>query len=78
MSEFGIKIIQITNMDPIFKGTSVIIVGLIALFFAWWMKEKWKEPLRGGLLVFISLSIFIILYGLYILVFQPNWWKLPY
>lgn len=78
MSEFGVKLIQFTNMNPIFKGSSVAIVGVLALLFALWMKKKWGEPLRGGFLVFIGLAVFIILYGLYILIFQPNWWALPY
>ncbi len=78
MREFGVKLIQFTNMNPIFKGTSVAIVGILALLFALWMKERWKEPIRGGFLVFIALAIFIVLYGLFILVFQPRWWDLPY
>jgi len=78
MNEFGVRIIQFTNMNPIFKGASVTIVGLLALFFALWMRDKWKEPLRGGFLIFIGFSIFIILYGLFILIFRPQWWSLPY
>ena len=72
------KFIQFTDMSPIFKGGSVTIVGLFALLFALWMHRRWKEPLRGGFLVFIGVSIFIVLFGLYILIFQPQWWKLPY
>ncbi len=78
MEEWKVQFIEIINMNPIFKGAAVIIVGLLALFFAWWMRERWKEPLKGGFLVFVGLSIFIVLYGLYILVLQPNWWALPY
>ena len=78
MNEFGVKLVQFTNMNPVFKGSSVIIAGLLALLFAFWMRWRWKEPVRGGFLVFIGLSIFIVLYGLYILIFQPQWWKLPY
>lgn len=78
MNELGIKVIQATNMSPIFKGAAVTFVGFLALLFAWWMKEKWAEPLKAGFIVFIALSVFTILYGLYILVFQPNWWALPY
>ena len=66
------------NMNPSFKGGAIIVVGLLALLFALFMKVKFKEPLRGGFLVFVSLSIFFVLTGLYILVFQPNWWALPY
>jgi hypothetical protein len=78
MNEFGVRLIQFTNMNPVFKGASVTIAGLMALLFALWMKERWKEPLKGGFLVFIGLSIFIILYGLFILIFRPQWWSLPY
>ena len=78
MNEWGVKIIQFTNMDPLFKGMSVTIAGFIALLFAWWVRERFKEPLKGHFLVFIALSTFIVLYGLYILVFRPNWWALPY
>jgi hypothetical protein len=78
MNEWGIKIVQFTNMSPIFKGLAVIIIGLLALVFAWWMKKRWQEPLQGGFLVFMALAVFILLYGLFILFFQPQWWKLPY
>jgi hypothetical protein len=78
MSDWGIRFIQFINMNPTFKGGTVTVVGLVALLFAFWMKERWKEPLKGGFLIFIGLSVFIVLYGLYILIFQPQWWKLPY
>jgi len=42
------------------------------------MRAKWKEPLKGGFLVFIGLAVFIVLYGFFILIFRPNWWALPY
>lgn len=78
MYELGVKIIQFTNMSPVFKGTSLMIVGILALLFAWWMKRRWKEPVKGGFLIFIGLAVFIVLYGLFILIFQPHWWDLPY
>lgn len=78
MSAWGIRFIQFTNMSPIFKGGSVTVVGLIALLFAFWMNRRWKEHLEGGFLVFIGVSIFITLFGLFVLIFQPQWWKLPY
>jgi len=76
--EFGIKFIQFSNMSPIFKGGSIAIVGLLALLFGLWMMHKWNEPLKRGFMIYLGLSIFIILYGLFILIFQPNWWALPY
>lgn len=78
MRELGVKLIPFTNMSPIFKGISVVIVGVIALLFAYWMHKRWKEPVKGGFKVFIALAIFIVLYGLFILIFQPHWWDLPY
>ena len=78
MSEFGVKLMQFLNFSHLFKGGSVIIVGLLALLFSWWMKEKWQEPVKGGFLFFVGLSIFITLYGLFILLFKPNWLALPY
>ncbi|MFC1568225.1 hypothetical protein ACFL37_00830 [Candidatus Margulisiibacteriota bacterium] len=77
-NEFGVKLVQFMNMHPVFKGASVAIVGFLALFFAYWMRKKWDEPLKGGFLVYVCLAAFITLYGLFILIFQPQWWKLPY
>lgn len=77
-NELGIKIIAFTSTSPLFKGAAVTVAGLLALCFAWWMKARWREPLKGGFLVYLCLSVFITLYGLFILVFQPQWWKLPY
>ena len=78
MTQWGINLIQFTNMNPFFKGTAVALLGAFALLFSFWMRKHWKEPLTGGFLLFISLSVFIVLYGLFILIFQPQWWKLPY
>lgn len=78
MHEFGTKVLIFTDRNPIFKGGAVMIVGLLALLFALWMQRRRKEPIRGGFLVFIAISIFIVLYGMFILIFQPQWWKLPY
>jgi uncharacterized membrane protein HdeD (DUF308 family) len=78
MNNFNVKLMQITNMSPLFKGSAVLIIGIFALLFAWWMHKRWKEPLQGGFLIFIGVAIFVVFFGLFILVFQPQWWKLPY
>lgn len=78
MREFGAKLIAFSNQSPTFKGTTVAIIGLLALLFAYWMQKRWQEPVRGGFLVFICIAVFIVFYGLFILIFQPNWWALPY
>jgi hypothetical membrane protein len=74
----GEKMVQFSNYSPLFKGPALIVLGLLALLFAYWLNKKWKEPFRGGFMVFVSLSAFIVLFGLYITIFQPAWWKLPY
>jgi len=78
MSQWGIDFIKFTNMSPIFKGGSTLTVGLIALLFAFWMHKRWKEPLEWRFLIFIGVAAFVTLFGLFVLVFQPQWWKLPY
>ncbi|MDI6731654.1 MAG: hypothetical protein QME05_03635 [Candidatus Margulisbacteria bacterium] len=78
MNEFYVQLVKVTNMSPWFKGGSVTVVGIIALLFAWWMKARWKEPIQGGFIVFVGLAAFITLFGLFILLLQPQWWKLPY
>ncbi|MBI5700142.1 hypothetical protein HZC35_07570 [Candidatus Saganbacteria bacterium] len=72
------KIVQFTNFSPIFKGGGVVIVGLLALLFALYMKNRRKEPATFAFNLFLGLSIFVILYGIFILIFRPAWWVLPY
>jgi len=74
----SVNMAQFTDFSPFFKGPALIILGLLALLFAYYMKRKWKEPASFGYFIFIGLAAFIILFGLYILIFQPQWWKLPY
>lgn len=75
---FWIKIIQFTNMNPVFKGGAAIIAGLSALMFALWMRKRFDEPATIFYKIFVGLCIFIVLYGSFVLVFRPNWWALPY
>jgi hypothetical protein len=77
-NEFWVKLVVYTNTDPVFKGLAVTLVGLLSLLFAWWMKKRWREPLKGGFGVFIGLAILITLYGLVILLIRPHWWNPPY
>ena len=78
MENLGVKLVMFMNFSPVFKGLSVALAGLIGLGFWYYMKTKWKEPGSFGFKVFFCFTIFVIFYGLYILVFQPGWWKLPY
>jgi hypothetical protein len=78
MNDWGTKFIIFTNTSPTFKGGTVLFAGLLALLFAYWMNKHWREPLKGGFLVFIGLAGFVVMYGLFILLFQPHWWNPPY
>ncbi|MBU0687172.1 MAG: hypothetical protein KKB81_04915 [Candidatus Margulisbacteria bacterium] len=78
MYELGIRIIEFTNTSPIFKGGATTLVGVIALIFVLLFMRKTKRTWELGQKVFLALAIFIILYGLYILILQPQWWNPPY
>ena len=74
VSQRGVKILEFMNTSPIFKGIGTIIVGILALLFAYYMVKKWNEPKSIPFKIFIGLAIFVILYGVFILSFQPAWW----
>ena len=76
--DFGTKLIQITNYSTTFKGLAVAVAGLAGLGFWYYMKTKWNEPESFGFKVFHWFSVFVIFFGLYVLLFRPGWWKLPY
>jgi len=74
----GEKIVQFTNYSPFFKGPALIILGLLALVFAYVAKKRWKQGPEWGYWIFMGLSVFIMVFGLYILILRPKWWVLPY
>ncbi|MCX5751335.1 MAG: hypothetical protein NT099_06690 [Candidatus Saganbacteria bacterium] len=74
--DLGAQIIVITNTSPFFKGIAVIIAGALALWFARSYKADKEEDF--GRKVFTYLAIFIILYGIFLLVLRPQWWNPPY
>jgi len=78
MEPRGIDFLIFMNTSPVFKGISVTIAGLIALYFSYWMVKRWKEPISWQFMIFIGLAIFVVLYGLFILIFQPQWWRPPW
>lgn len=78
MEPKGINFFIYTYSNPAFKGITVIIAGLIGLGFSYWMVKRWKEPMSWQFIIFIGLSAFIVLYGLFILIFQPQWWTPPW
>ena len=74
ISQKGVKILEFMNTSPVFKGIGTMIVGLVALLFAVYMKRKWNEPKSIPFTIYIAFSVFVILYGLYVLIFQPDMW----
>jgi hypothetical protein len=78
MEPKGLSFFIYAYSSPVFKGITVIIAGLIALGFCYWMVKRWKEPMSWQFRIFIGLSIFVVLYGLFILIFQPQWWIPPW
>jgi hypothetical protein len=78
MHDFGVKLIEFTNTSPLFKGGATALVGMLAVGFVLWFVKKSGRQWEVGHKVFLALAIFIIAYGLFILVFQPHWWNLPY
>ena len=78
VSQSGVAILEFVNTNPIFKGLCTMLVGSLALAFAYYMEKRWKEPRTPQFMIFIGLSAFIVLYGLFILVFRPAWWIPPW
>ena len=73
-----VSISQFTNFSHLFKGLGMVLLASFALLFAYWMDKKWKDPKTTYYYIFVALAVFILLYGMFILVFRPNWWSLPY
>lgn len=78
VSQTGVAILEFANTSPIFKGLGVIFVGAMALLYAYYMVKRWKEPMTVSFKIFIGFSIFVVLYGLFILIFRPAWWIPPW
>ena len=76
MFEIGLKLITFMSQRPVFKGWALIILGLLALLFAWVYKGKGNK-IEGSLWVFILVAVFILVFGIWILIFSPQWWLPP-
>lgn len=76
-SELGVKIIRFVATSPIFKGVGLIVLGLLAILFALYFRRLSKKSILG-FYIFIGISVFLILYGVFLLIVRPDWWKLPY
>lgn len=72
----GIELLTFMNQSPIFKGISLTILGVLAILFGLWMKKKNKK-MDLNVFIFIAVSVIILLYGIFILVYKPLWWAPP-
>jgi hypothetical protein len=78
ISERSLRIVEFMNTSPVFKGAATMFAGILALLFAYYMIKKWNEPKTLPFRIFIGFSVFLVLYGLFILIFQPAWWIPPW
>jgi len=76
MVEFGIKLITFMSQRPVFKGSALVVLAILALLFAWIYKGKGKM-IEPSLWVFILVAVIILVFGIWILVFQPQMWLPP-
>ncbi|MBU0573825.1 MAG: hypothetical protein KKH83_05055 [Candidatus Margulisbacteria bacterium] len=77
-SKFGIWLIEISDRSPLFKGSALLALALLAFAFAYFARKKLGEPAGFGYYLFMAVSVFILFYGSFILIARPNWWALPY
>ena len=64
------------SQSPVFKGLALIILGILALLFAWVYKGKEKK-IDANLWAFILVAVFILVFGIWVLIFQPQMWQPP-
>lgn len=71
-----IKLLTFMNQSPIFKGVSLTILGVLAILFGLWMKKKNKK-MDFNLWVYIIISVAILIYGIFVLIYRPVLWMPP-
>ena len=72
--ETGIGIIRFMSESPIFKGSSLIVLAIIAFAFAFLRKEDAQRH-GAAYWMFVVVTAIILIYGIFILAVQPQWWK---
>lgn len=74
--ETGVRAIRFISESPLFKGSALIVLALIAFLSAVLMaKSGRKKDLNFW--VFVAVASIILIYGTYILVMRPQWWQPP-
>ena len=64
------------SQRPVFKGGALIVLAIFALSFAWVYKGK-ENKIEPSLWVFILVAVIILIFGIWILIFQPQMWLPP-
>ena len=74
--ETGVKLITFASQNPLFKGVSLIILAVIAFAFGMWFNKGNK--VSKGFWAYVLVILIILFYGIFILIFRPQWWLPPY
>jgi hypothetical protein len=70
----SVGLLRFISESPVFKGSALIILAILALLFSFSMYKNGKK-LDYPFLIFIFIAAFILFYGLFILAVRPEWWK---
>jgi len=74
--ETSVKLITFASQSPIFKGVSLIILAIFAFIFGMWFNKG--NNTSKGFWAYILVILIILSYGIFILIFKPQWWLPPY
>lgn len=74
--ETGVRIIRYVSESPVFKGSALIVLAVIAILGAVLMAKSGRKK-DFNFWVFVAVAAIILIYGLYILIMRPQWWLPP-
>ncbi len=72
----GIRLITFVSQNPLFKGVSLIVLAIFALAFGFWFNKG--NNVSKGFWAYVLVTLIILGYGIFILIFRPQWWLPPY
>lgn len=74
--ETGIKLLTFASQSPLFKGISLIVLAGFAFVFGMWFNKG--NNVSKGFWAYVLVTLIILGYGIFILIFKPLWWLPPY
>ena len=72
-----LRFVQQMSTDALYKGVGLILLGCVASSFALWVKRRGDPPSLGWYL-FLGIALFILGYGIFLVMVQPPWWHVPH